>query len=429
MSSLNAKLGVVICDEPSKWKSCNSISQNLIHAYESAAAKKGLSVEWFQAPASVFNETAKPATALNLARRILKSKISELVILDHHVDPVPILIALRSLDIRRFRELRYSFHVYGDFSLFSGRWLQIAKLLRGLKVRLLCASERQRRLVEFFEPAGSSQAVVCPFAVNTELFAFDPRRRARWRKRFKLNDEQTVFIYTGRLSLQKCVSRLVEEFAAWARDREGDLWLALAGPIDDIAGMTSGIDIPHGYYFHHFERLLDSLPKDIRERILVLGDLSLEDLRDLYSGGDAFVSLSLYHDEDFGMAPAEALSSGLPAVLTDWGGYGAFRGEKIESHFVPVELKERGLNLNSRKIREAFGRVIDLSEAADRIGNGEAFACKFGFQAVSERIREIYRREIAAPFTGFSWPLEVVRDKRGTLSGELYKDVYERYVQ
>lgn len=420
-----AKLGIVICNNPSQWKSCNSISQNLIRAYKIAFPRK--KPDWFALKETLGEQVPDPRVALTAAEEILESPIEELVFLDHHVDPLPILVALRSLNLQRARELRYSFHIYGDFSLNSKRWLNIGKVLRGQKVRLICASERQRKLVSFFEPTGESQTVVCPFAVNTQFFSFSRAKREAVRAQLGVSPGQKLLIYTGRISLQKCVDRLVEEFVRLSRQSEQPLRLALAGPIDDIAGMTSGIEIPDGYYFHHFEKSLARVPSDIRKNIFVLGDLDADDLPGLYSAGDAFVSLSLYHDEDFGMAPAEALSCGLPSVLTSWGGYASFRGENIPTFFVPVKLESRGLDLDSmlvaKGVQEALAANIDRKAAA------RAFAAIFGIQGVGRRLQEIYSQDVKSPFNGFSWPLDFVREMRGEITGDLYKDLYERYVQ
>lgn len=425
----SVKLGIVVCKKASQWKSCNSISQNLIQAYKLAGRSPKMQIKWFLAEESVgqVEIAPDPRAALSVAKKILDSGIDELVFLDHHVDPLALLVAMRSLNLRRTREMRYSFHIYGDFSLNSWRWLQVGKLLRGQKVRLVCASERQQKLVSFFEPPGDSQTTVCPFAVNTRFFSFNRAKRDEMRAKLGVSNDEKLLIYTGRISLQKCVDRLVEEFVNFSTQSDKKLRLAIAGPIDDIAGMTSGIRIPDGFYFHQFENLLARIPFEVRKNIFILGELNAEKLTSLYSAGDAFVSLSLYHDEDFGMAPAEALSSGLPAVLTEWGGYASFKGENVPSSFVPVRLDVRGLNLDSQTV----GRLVDeaLNLKVNRKAVGLAFAKIFGIEGVSRRLRQIYFSDVEKSFAGFSWPLEVVREKEGQMTGELYKEVYERYVQ
>ena len=59
---------------------------------------------------------------------------------------------------------------------------------------------------------------------------------------------------------------------------------------------------------------------------------------------DVFVSLSVHQDENFGYAPIEAMACGVPAVVTDWGGYrdSVVHGETDELQDAEVALHKRG---------------------------------------------------------------------------------------
>jgi hypothetical protein len=43
-------------------------------------------------------------------------------------------------------------------------------------------------------------------------------------------------------------------------------------------------------------------------------------LKTLYAAADVFVNFTLHHSENFGLANIEAMSAGLPLVVSDWGG-------------------------------------------------------------------------------------------------------------
>src|SRR5207237_9139361 len=75
--------------------------------------------------------------------------------------------------------------------------------------------------------------------------------------------------------------------------------------------------------------------------------VSRSELAELYGAADIFASLTLHHDENFGFAQVEAMSSGLPVVCTDWGGLKD-----------TVRHGETGFRLDSRFGRE--GPRIDL---------------------------------------------------------------------
>ncbi len=437
MSARAQKLGILVSVEQSMWKSCNSISPNLIRSYELLARDRRFHAEWFRICPKSEATDLRVGTGyiLELAQKIMRSGISDLIFLDHHIDPVPLLIALRMVNHKLFKALRFSFHLYGDFTLAPERWMDVGKQLSGLQVKFICASERQRRLVAFFEPHDKSVSTVCPFPVNTRRFSFSEKFRSEIRRKLGIKDSQTLLLYTGRISMQKCVLRLIDEFARLMSEGRKDICLAIAGPIDDLAGLTSGIQIPRGFFFHRLEDHLHGLPARVREKIFVLGDLDGEELRKVYSAGDLFVSLSLHHDEDFGMCPAEALSSGLPSILTDWGGYASFRGAGIPCQLVPVHLGKRGLDIDAGELAAKLKNGLEQARPAkrptarERIQAGLKFEKGFGIAAVANELKTQLAADSFKASAGFYWSLEMVRHAGGNMTGDLYKDVYERYVQ
>ncbi|MGZ3722421.1 MAG: hypothetical protein ACXVA9_05795, partial [Bdellovibrionales bacterium] len=243
MSSRPQKLGILISSVESPWKSCNSISPNLVQSYTLLERDPAFQVEWLRVCPRSEAKDLRIGTGfyLELAGKIYAGGTTDLIFLDHHIDPLPLLLALKTLSIRQFRKLRFSIHIYGDFTLVPERWIEIGKILEGTQTKLICASERQKRMVSFFEPTGPSATSVCPFPVNTKMFAFSTKFRAQIRKRLGVGDKQTLLLYTGRISLQKCVLRLIEEFHQLCTEGRGDLYLAIAGPIVVLGGMTSDI--------------------------------------------------------------------------------------------------------------------------------------------------------------------------------------------
>ena len=179
---------------------------------------------------------------------------------------MPLLLALRIQST--LKNLRVCFHIYGCFTLKPNLWLDIGKELKGVPVKLFCASERQKALVAFFEPTGESVATVCPFPVNTEIFLFAEKKRLQTRKKLGLSPNQKLILYSGRISLQKGILRLITEFHNLVTRKKVDAYLAIAGHVDDIGGATSGIWLPKGYFFQKLKKQLDLLPKATLSRIL-----------------------------------------------------------------------------------------------------------------------------------------------------------------
>ena len=92
------------------------------------------------------------------------------------------------------------------------------------------------------------------------------------------------------------------------------------------------------------------LPDKIKSKIIFQPFAPLEDLKTIYNACDCFVSLSTYHDEDYGMSVIEALSCGLPLVLSDWAGYSGFQSRAVDAiKYVDCKLDPLVLKLMWKK--------------------------------------------------------------------------------
>jgi len=140
---------------------------------------------------------------------------------------------------------------------------------------------------------------------------------------------------------------------------------AIAGTCDDIGSPTMAGQLPAGYFQQRFDEVLSTLAKSLRGRIRILGNLDRNELSGLYCAADSFISFSLYHDEDFGMAPAEALATGLPALLSDWGGYSSFAVPGTSVHLTPVSLSRRGLSFDTARIRSQCSSRVALRHSKE----------------------------------------------------------------
>src|SRR6185295_1470342 len=134
------------------------------------------------------------------------------------------------------------------------------------------------------------------------------------------------------------------------RSRGAKLTLAFAGEVDDIGADFLGIELGTGLFRQHFYEELISTLKGSSVKVAMLGNLNPDELRHAYNAADTFVSLSMHHDEDFGMSPGEALCCGTPVILSGWGGFHSF------PQHVPAEL------------RAEAAQMIELENAEDTIG-------------------------------------------------------------
>jgi len=130
-----------------------------------------------------------------------------------------------------------------------------------------------------------------PRGVDTERFHPARRDTGFWMRRGAPGNSK-VLLYAGRISKEKNFEVLA---AAWAAIRNPQLALAIVG------------DGPH------LPRLRELLPG-----ALFTGCLEGDELATAYASADCFVFPST--TDTFGNVVAEALSSGLPAVVSDQGG-------------------------------------------------------------------------------------------------------------
>ena len=113
-------------------------------------------------------------------------------------------------------------------------------------------------------------------------------------------EEAILLLYAGRISPEKNIGLLVDMMKILAADKANDYRLLVAG-----AGPQS-------------QWLRQQGQKYAPGRIVQLGHLDKETLADYYANADVFVHPN--PKEPFGIAPLEAMASGIPTVAPNAGG-------------------------------------------------------------------------------------------------------------
>ena len=122
----------------------------------------------------------------------------------------------------------------------------------------------------------------------------------------------------------------------------------MAGPMDDLGMPYVGRSGPLGAFFGQFLSAKEALKEYFETKTFInLGNVNQSELKSLYCASDLLINLSTHNDEDYGMAPAEALCCGCPAILSSWGGFFSFK-TLVPEHVGLVKLKkEKGRFLPS----------------------------------------------------------------------------------
>jgi glycosyltransferase involved in cell wall biosynthesis len=144
---------------------------------------------------------------------------------------------------------------------------------------------------------------VCPRGVNAEIFRADRKSDAvkrEMRERASIPENSIILLYAGRISPEKNIGLLVEMMKILSKDAANDFRLLVAGAGPEAVWLQKETD------------------KIFPGKIIQLGHLDKETLANYYANCDVFVHPN--PREPFGIAPLEAMASGVPTLAPNSGG-------------------------------------------------------------------------------------------------------------
>lgn len=419
---------LIYAEEGVWWESCKIISTNLKKAYE----KSHLQLNWQAISIEKYDQDLKEQTGYleSWCRNLLKHKPSRITFIDFHPHQARVAQCLAE-GCSQKEKIEFVFHIYGDFTLLSSHWFKAQKSLKGHSVRFFCASDRQVKFLRNLVLKPEGRVELCPFPVDTEFFTFEPKLREKARKELQLSNDDRLLLYTGRISLQKNVTSLVQTFPDLVRNNPKIKKFIIAGDFDDIGGRLLGLSTPLGWAFANMQNELAKLPKSLQSKIQFTGQLNRQDLKKLLHAGDLFCSLSLYHDEDFGMSPAEALACGVPCVLSDWGGYSSFARKDLSCRLIPVRLSDNGYQLDLLDFEsQALALMKNDFSNHERLRQSQAFQNDFSIDSIAKHLENLHS-ERAPNFLGFQPKLKTLQNQvfrnLHPKAGTFYEDIYHSY--
>jgi len=215
---------------------------------------------------------------------------------------------------------------------------------------------------ETLRVAGGNHVVI-PNAVDTYHFtAGEADEKQKWRSEHGLPDDAVVVGTLGRLSYQKDPLTLYRAFHACASDFP-EVFLAHVGSGELSADCAAYAD-----------------QQGLSKRIVRIEYLS--DTAGFYQGIDAFALSSRY--EGLSFAILEALSAGLPLILTNAPGNGTFSQLGL-SHLwtAPVE--------DPSSLADSIRDFINDRKPGRDCNHSSVAEANFGFEACYGRILSLYR--------------------------------------
>jgi glycosyltransferase involved in cell wall biosynthesis len=342
-----AHYGCVFSKTNSSWVSCQTITKNLYQTYL-GLEKQGEVITEFP----YYNEMSE-FDILNLAHEISQSPISHLCFLDHKPHPLILIELLKQVAPEKFHRLKFVFHLYGDFTLLFLDWFKLKNILKGASVLFFIPSRAQKKLISQFIP--EKHLAILPFGYTT-IHDFSVESYHHFRQKFGWKNDEKIFLYTGRLSRQKRIIQQILSYARWCQLNPFSRFrFILAGEVDHLGEPWINKAEYLGKYWSQIQQILQQLPSHIQQSIHFLGFQSKNELEKLYMASDVYINLSVHNDEDFGMAPLEALCFGIPCILTSWGGFHDFSlPNRTSVAYVPVKLTAAAKKISRQDVIKAM---------------------------------------------------------------------------
>lgn len=229
---------------------------------------------------------------------------------------------------------------------------------------VITVSEASKREIVDLLDIGPDRIIVTWQTSDLEPLSDDERTMVpRVLARFGLQ-ENAYGLYVGAIEPKKNVRRLIDAFL----DAHDSMPLVLVGPKAWKWELEIG-------------DLDQRLGETARKRIRILGHVSKDDLRMLYSGALVFTFPSLH--EGFGLPALEAMRMGCPVLASRSSGLAEVCGDA--ALFVDP--------LDQRSMTIGFSQILKEAELRERLtAAGSKQAAKFSAAAYSARLSEAYSR-------------------------------------
>jgi glycosyltransferase involved in cell wall biosynthesis len=192
--------------------------------------------------------------------------------------------------------------------------------------------------------------------------------------------EPPYVLFVGGSHRRKNGARMIEAFGR-------------AAPPEAIRLVVAGWVHPPGPNEDDLAGAIAALPPAMRERVLLLGHVSDEQMRALYGAASVCAFPSLY--EGFGLPVLEAMTRGVPVITSTTTSLPEVAGDAAKL------VDPTDVDALARALAELLEDPALRAELAER---GRARAARFTWQATAAATVEAYERLAAAPSPPRAWP-------------------------
>mgnify|MGYP003640130740 CR=1 FL=1 len=286
----------------------------------------------------------------------------------------------------------FVFHLDGQFIFDAKEWGHLAKI----NCHFVCRSKRSLELVKSFLKNKKQASLLGPV---TEVVSLE-KDNQKIREKLKIANDELVFLFVGNISRQQHVIELTSLMLKFCAQISPKVNLWLCGQFKDegipLVGKTE-LEFEH---YQSWLKLCHDSPHG--HKIAYLGDLDLPELQEVYAQADWGMFVGSDPAQDLDAHALEALSHGLPCVLSNWGGHSDLMHEKYVRSLA-VEVKGFHLSPDLKRLTKDLFLMLNQNvrpDDATRAACSKYYQDKFGTSFSPKVLEQILSQ--CDPFSGFN---------------------------
>ena len=247
----------------------------------------------------------------------------------------------------------FIFHLDGQFIFDAKEW----SLLGKIKCHFVCRSKKHLKFIQSFLQNKNQATLLSPV---TEVASLKTTKR-ELRAKLNIGDDELVFLFVGNLARQQHVIELTSLMLKFCAQISPKINLWLSGQFKDegiaLVGKTE-LEFEH---YQSWLKLCHDSPHG--HKISYLGDLDLPALQEVYAQADWGIFLGSDPAQDINPYALEALSHGLPCVLSNWGGHSDLDHEEYVRNLA-VEVKGFHLSPDLKRLTKDLFLMLNQGAKA-----------------------------------------------------------------
>jgi len=209
---------------------------------------------------------------------------------------------------------RLLLHSLGDYMLTSVYFDQ--EHFAPNTVNLMTSALQARRLKEHLKQACPGLGVFTPRLKSANFYPPSRSQKTTARRKSGLASGTKHIVYAGRWLATKGICQVIRALNLWPME---NVRISLTGNFE-LDFVLSQTQASHHTFADFFGR--EAAGRNSRVQLKMLKAHGPDALRQLLWSADLFVYPSIHEDENFGMAPREAVLCGVPVVVSDFCGLG-----------------------------------------------------------------------------------------------------------